>query len=77
MAAPGVGDDFQDLVSSCIREYLTPHDNDGEVLIRVDGCCVCHSDALMVEGQLPSLQYLRVPNHEVIGVLKKPLAPMS
>ena len=40
-----------------------------EVLIRVQACGVCHSDAIVVEGHMPGISYPRVPGHEVIGVI--------
>jgi alcohol dehydrogenase len=40
-----------------------------EMRIRVQACGVCHSDAATVLGLLPSVQYPRVPGHEVIGVV--------
>jgi propanol-preferring alcohol dehydrogenase len=41
----------------------------GQVLIRVEACGVCHSDALTVENRFPGLTFPRVPGHEVIGVI--------
>jgi alcohol dehydrogenase len=40
-----------------------------EMRIRVQACGVCHSDSLTVEGLVPTIQYPRVPGHEVIGVI--------
>jgi D-arabinose 1-dehydrogenase-like Zn-dependent alcohol dehydrogenase len=40
-----------------------------EIRIRVQACGVCHSDVVTVKGLLPSVQYPRVPGHEVIGVV--------
>jgi D-arabinose 1-dehydrogenase-like Zn-dependent alcohol dehydrogenase len=39
----------------------------GEVLVRVEACGVCHSDALTVEGGMPGIEYPRVPGHEIAG----------
>jgi D-arabinose 1-dehydrogenase-like Zn-dependent alcohol dehydrogenase len=39
------------------------------VRIKVQACGVCHSDALVKEGQIEGLQYPRVPGHEVIGAI--------
>jgi alcohol dehydrogenase/propanol-preferring alcohol dehydrogenase len=39
------------------------------VRIKVEACGVCHSDTVVVNGQLPGLEYPRVPGHEVIGVI--------
>jgi D-arabinose 1-dehydrogenase-like Zn-dependent alcohol dehydrogenase len=38
----------------------------GKVLIRVEACGVCHSDAATVEGLFPVV-WPRVPGHEVVG----------
>jgi propanol-preferring alcohol dehydrogenase len=42
-----------------------------QVLIRVEACGVCHSDAGTVEGQLPGVVYPRVPGHEAIGRIEE------
>lgn len=47
----------------------TPADN--EVLIKVQACGICHSDALVKDGAFPWIQYPRVPGHEVVGVVEK------
>ena len=39
----------------------------GEVLVRVEACGVCHSDAFTVEGGFPGIEYPRVPGHEIAG----------
>ena len=44
-----------------------PSPGAGEVLVKVEACGVCHSDALVKEGHWPGLQYPRVPGHEVAG----------
>jgi D-arabinose 1-dehydrogenase-like Zn-dependent alcohol dehydrogenase len=38
-----------------------------QVRIKVEACGICHSDALVKEGQWPGLQYPRVPGHEIAG----------
>ena len=40
-----------------------------QVRIRVAACGICHSDAFVVDGGFPGLQYPRVPGHEVIGTI--------
>jgi D-arabinose 1-dehydrogenase-like Zn-dependent alcohol dehydrogenase len=49
------------------REIPTPPA--GHVRIRVQACGVCHSDAVTKEGQLPGINYPRVPGHEIAGVI--------
>lgn len=44
-----------------------PEPSRGEVRIRVEACGICHSDAMVKEGQWPGLQYPRVPGHEIAG----------
>src|ERR1700754_4898596 len=39
-----------------------------EVLIKVQACGVCHSDAMTVGGA-PGIEYPRIPGHEVIGTI--------
>lgn len=47
------------------REVPTP--GAGHVLVKVQACGICHSDALTKEGLWPGLQYPRVPGHEIAG----------
>jgi D-arabinose 1-dehydrogenase-like Zn-dependent alcohol dehydrogenase len=49
-----------------IVERDIPDPAANEVRIKVEACGVCHSDALVKEGQVP-LAYPRVPGHEVVG----------
>ena len=55
------GGDFE------IAEREVPKAGPGQVLIKVQACGVCHSDALVKDGSWPGLQYPRIPGHEVIG----------
>ncbi|HEY9183803.1 MAG TPA: alcohol dehydrogenase [Salegentibacter sp.] len=47
----------------------TPKEN--EVLIKVEACGICHSDAFVKDGIFPGIQYPRVPGHEVVGVVEQ------
>jgi alcohol dehydrogenase/propanol-preferring alcohol dehydrogenase len=49
------------------REIPTPGRN--AVRIKVEACGICHSDAAVVTGQFPFVEYPRVPGHEVAGVI--------
>jgi D-arabinose 1-dehydrogenase-like Zn-dependent alcohol dehydrogenase len=40
-----------------------------EVLVKVQACGVCHSDAVTVGGLFPGIEYPRIPGHEVIGTI--------
>jgi alcohol dehydrogenase len=50
-------------------ERQIPKPAPSELMIEVHACGVCHSDSVTVEGGLPSIQYPRVPGHEVIGTV--------
>ena len=60
---PGAG--FQ------IAEREIPKPRPGQVLIKVQACGVCHSDALVVEGEWPGVEYPRIPGHEVVGIVEE------
>jgi D-arabinose 1-dehydrogenase-like Zn-dependent alcohol dehydrogenase len=47
------------------RPILEPARN--QVRIKVEACGICHSDAMVKEGQWPGIQYPRVPGHEIAG----------
>jgi D-arabinose 1-dehydrogenase-like Zn-dependent alcohol dehydrogenase len=49
------------------REIPTP--GPSSVRIKVEACGVCHSDAGVVSGAFPFVEYPRVPGHEVAGVI--------
>lgn len=51
------------------RDIPTP--GAGKVLIKVQACGVCHSDAFTKHGAFPGIQFPRVPGHEVVGVIEK------
>ena len=50
-----------------VVERDVPEPGPEEVLVAVDACGVCHSDAFLKEGQWPGVEYPRTPGHEVIG----------
>jgi len=50
-----------------IVERPIPQPGRGQVRIKVEACGICHSDALVKEGQWPGIQYPRVPGHEIAG----------
>lgn len=47
-------------------ELPIPEPGPGEVLIKVEACGICHSDAFVKDGLMP-VAYPRVPGHEVVG----------
>src|SRR6267154_1011231 len=48
-------------------ERSVPEPGAGQVLIRVEACGICHTDAATVTGIYPGLKLPRVPGHEVVG----------
>jgi D-arabinose 1-dehydrogenase-like Zn-dependent alcohol dehydrogenase len=52
-----------------IVEREIPEPGSGQVRIKVQACGICHSDALVVEGSWPGIQYPRIPGHEVAGIV--------
>jgi len=61
--APGA--DFE-----LVRKEI-PEPQANEVLLKVEACGVCHSDAIVKEGSFPGLHYPRVPGHEVVGMIDR------
>ena len=51
-------------------EREIPQPGPRQVLIRVQACGLCHSDALTKEGHWPGIQYPRIPGHEIAGVIE-------
>jgi len=47
-----------------------PEPNDGEVLIRVTRCGVCHTELDEIEGRTPPPQLPVVLGHQVVGILE-------
>jgi D-arabinose 1-dehydrogenase-like Zn-dependent alcohol dehydrogenase len=58
-------------------EREVPEPAAGEVRVRVQSCGICHSDAFTKEGAWPSIQYPRVPGHEIAGVVDEVGAGVS
>lgn len=48
-----------------------PEPKDGEVLIKVEACGICHGDAITKDGRYPGIVYPQVPGHEVVGRINK------
>ncbi len=54
-----------------LLEVPTPKPAEGEVLIRVLSCGVCHTDMDEVEGRVAPPSLPIVPGHQVVGVVKE------
>lgn len=59
------GSDFE------IVDLQIPESKKNEVLIKVEACGICHSDAMVKDGLFPGIEYPRVPGHEVVGKVEK------
>lgn len=57
------------------EDYKDPPVNDGEVLVRIKVCGVCHSNLHMIEGDWQSLgipgKLPIIPGHEISGIVEK------
>jgi propanol-preferring alcohol dehydrogenase len=50
-----------------LRELPEPVAGEGEILIRVAACGVCHTELDEIEGRLPPPQLPVIPGHQVVG----------
>lgn len=48
-----------------------PEPSNRQVRIKVQACGICHSDSFTKQGLFPGIQYLRVPGHEIAGIIDK------
>lgn len=51
-----------------IADLRDPEPAANEVLIRVAGCGICHSDLHQIKGEIPS-RFPKVPGHEISGTI--------
>jgi D-arabinose 1-dehydrogenase-like Zn-dependent alcohol dehydrogenase len=54
-----------------IVERDLPEPGAAQVRIKVQACGICHSDSVTKDGLLPSIEYPRVPGHEIAGLIDK------
>jgi len=52
-----------------IVEIDVPKPREGEILIKVHACGVCHSDVMAVEGGMGDLNWPLIPGHETVGTV--------
>jgi NADPH2:quinone reductase len=58
---PAAGEPFEHV------ERPVPEPGTEEVLVEVEACGICHSDAYVKEGTYPGIEYPRTPGHEIAG----------
>jgi len=49
----------------------TPEPGEGEILIRVLACGICHTDLHIVEGDIPLKKTPIIPGHQIVGTVEK------
>jgi alcohol dehydrogenase/propanol-preferring alcohol dehydrogenase len=64
MQVPEAGADFNYV------DVDRPSPAENEVLIKVEACGICHSDAFVKDGTMPGIEYPKIPGHEVIGTIE-------
>jgi alcohol dehydrogenase, propanol-preferring len=53
-----------------VEERAVPVPDNGEVLIRIRACGVCHGDLMVQHGDFPFVRFPIVPGHEITGVVE-------
>jgi propanol-preferring alcohol dehydrogenase len=48
-------------------EMPDPHPGEGEILLQVSACGVCHTEIDEIEGRTPPLEFPIIPGHQVVG----------
>jgi propanol-preferring alcohol dehydrogenase len=54
-----------------LAELPIPEPQEGELLIKVSACGVCHTEIDEIEGRTPPGHYPLVPGHQVIGTVEQ------
>ncbi len=54
-----------------LMDIPVPEPKDGEILIRVSACGVCHTEIDEIEGRTPPPQFPVIPGHQVVGHVVK------
>jgi alcohol dehydrogenase, propanol-preferring len=54
-----------------MTELAVPEPGDGEILIQVAACGICHTELDEIEGRTPPPHYPVVPGHQVVGHVVK------
>jgi alcohol dehydrogenase, propanol-preferring len=50
-----------------IEQITPPQPDNTQVLLRVLACGVCRTDLHIIEGELPQIQNLLIPGHQIVG----------
>lgn len=71
MILPAVTDLKTDSSPLRLADIPEPVPGDGDVLIRVSACGVCHTELDEIEGRTPPPRFPVVPGHQVVGTVVK------
>ncbi len=52
-------------------ELPVPEPGEGELLLRISACGVCHTELDEIEGRTPPPRYPIIPGHQVVGRVEK------
>jgi propanol-preferring alcohol dehydrogenase len=52
-------------------DYPVPRPGEGEILVRVSACGVCHTELDEIEGRTPPPRLPVIPGHEIIGTVER------
>jgi alcohol dehydrogenase, propanol-preferring len=52
-------------------EIPIPEPQEGELLVKVNACGICHTEIDEIEGRTPPAVYPMVPGHQVVGIVEQ------
>ena len=52
-------------------DWPTPQPGEGQILVRVSVCGVCHTELDEIEGRTPPAQLPVIPGHEIVGTVER------
>lgn len=55
-----------------LADIPRPEPSEGDLLVRVSVCGVCHTELDEIEGRTPPKSYPVVPGHQVVGTVEEP-----
>ncbi len=54
-----------------LEDIPTPHPKEGEILIRISVCGVCHTELDEIEGRTPPSSFPAVLGHQIVGTVEE------
>jgi propanol-preferring alcohol dehydrogenase len=54
-----------------LSSLAVPSPRNGEILVRVRACGICHTDLHTVEGEIPLVKSPLIPGHQVVGIVEQ------